>query len=67
MAFGLEQYAKIAAVMRSLSGKAVVSVNDIPEMREAFSGLPMQTITTRHTVGRTDRAVRAELLIKNSP
>jgi DNA adenine methylase len=34
--FGLEQYAIMADLARSIKGKIMISVNDIPEMREAF-------------------------------
>jgi DNA adenine methylase len=36
--FGLENYDQMASLMGSMKGKAVVSVNDIPEMRKAFKG-----------------------------
>lgn len=39
VAFGLKQYDRMAQLLRSMKGKAVVSVNDIPAMRTAFDGL----------------------------
>lgn len=49
--FGLQEYTHMAELMRSIKGRAVVSVNDIPAMREAFAGLPMQRVAIRYTVG----------------
>lgn len=49
--FGLHEYTHMAELMRSIKGRAVVSVNDIPAMREAFAGLPMQRVAIRYTVG----------------
>jgi DNA adenine methylase len=64
--FGLEQYDVMAALARSIEGKMLISVNDIPEMRKAFEGLPMERLETTYTVGGGgDKTVRGELLIRN--
>lgn len=49
--FGLEQYDLMACLMGTMKGKAVVSVNDIPEMRQAFKGHHMQRVGIRYSVG----------------
>lgn len=62
--FGLDQYHAIAKCARTMQGQALISVNDTPEMREAFAGLPMQDLDIRYTVGGTQRAGKhRELLI----
>ncbi len=65
--FDLEQYARMAQLMRSMKGKAVVSVNDIPQMRQAFKGLAMKRLSIRYTVGGAGRGLepKGELLIRN--
>lgn len=65
--FGLEQYGRMAELMATMKGKAVVSVNDIPEMRQAFKGLTMKRLTISYTVGAAaaTRQPRGELLIRN--
>lgn len=65
--FGLEQYAEMADLARSIKGKMIVSVNDIPEMRQAFKGLAMERLDIRYSVGGSTRTARtsAELLIRN--
>lgn len=65
--FGLEEYARMAELMRGMKGKAVVSVNDIPQMREAFAGLAMKRLATNYTVGASGqgRGEKWELLIRN--
>lgn len=65
--FGLEQYARLADLARSIRGRMVVSVNDIPEMRTAFAGLPMERVTTSYTVsrGQSGRKPVGELVICN--
>ena len=65
--FGLDNYSEIAGLMRSVAGKVIVSVNDIPEMRQAFKGLPMRRVTIGYTVGKTPASRKAvgELIITN--
>lgn len=67
--FGLEQYDRMAELLRSMQGHAIVSVGDIPEMRKAFDGLPIRRVTTRYTVGSSAEArkVAGELIISNRP
>jgi len=65
--FGLEQYAQMAELMRAMKGRAVVTVNDIPAMREAFAGLPMTRVAIRYTVGvpAHRRGEAGELIIRS--
>lgn len=65
--FGLEQYDRMAELLRSMKGKAAVSVNDIPAMRQAFKGLTMKRLAIKYTVGAAGRGrqERGELLITN--
>lgn len=65
--FGIEQYEKMAELMRCMKGKAVVSVNDIPEMRQAFEGFQMQSVGIRYSVGASGqgRDKKHELIIQN--
>jgi len=64
VSFGLEEYDKLAALAKSMKGKVMISVNDIPEMRRAFDGLNMESVVIYYTVG-GGRAERKELIIKN--
>lgn len=65
--FGLDQYTLMADLLRTMKGKAAVSVNDIPEMRSAFKGLTMKRMVTNYTVGASGagRQAKGELLITN--
>lgn len=65
--FGLEQYARMAELARSIKGHMIISVNDIPEMRQAFDGLPMERLEITYTVGGNGRSkgTAGELLIRN--
>ena len=64
--FGLEQYDRMAELLKSMKGKAVVSVNDHPEMRRAFAGLKHRPLSIIYSVGSAEhRAPSRELVITN--
>lgn len=66
--FPFEQYAALADTMRSMKGKAIISVNDVPEMRRTFAGMATKRVAIRYTVGgRQGPAERGELIIRNWP
>ncbi|MBL4775367.1 MAG: hypothetical protein JKY87_04860 [Mariprofundus sp.] len=56
--FGLDQYALMAGLMRSMKGKAIIH----PAMREAFADLSMKQLKIKYTAS---CGAAAELLIWN--
>ena len=66
MEFGLENYNCMAELARSIKGKMIISVNDIPEMRQIFSGLNIQTVDISYNLKVTGKSSRKkELIILN--
>lgn len=64
--FEWAQYEAMADLMRSIKGKAIISINDHPQIRECFAGFHMETVPISYTVGGGGRAVdRTELVIFN--
>jgi len=65
--FAPEQYTLLAERMRSMRGKAVLTINDVKPMREAFKGFEIKRVTINYTVGRQQkaRAPRGELIVMN--
>lgn len=64
--FGLDQYDRLAALARSIKGRMIISVNDIPEMRQAFKGLTMDRVDIAYSVAKAaDRKTTGELVIRN--
>ncbi len=64
--FGFEHYGHMAELAKSIKGKMVISVNDIPEMRKVFAGLSMKSVPINYSVGGNQRGKdRAELIIWN--
>ncbi|MBN9411328.1 MAG: DNA adenine methylase [Burkholderiales bacterium] len=61
--FEFTQYERMAELMRGLRGKAILSINDHPDIRRVFDGFQMETLDIEYTVGGADRARRGELII----
>ncbi len=56
----------MAELARTMQGTMIISINDHPDIRAVFAGLPMQAIPITYTVGGGDRgADRMELVIGN--
>lgn len=66
VAFEFDQYQAMAKLMRMLKGKAILSINDHPQIREVFAGFPTKTVSIDYTVGGPGKgASRKELIIKS--
>ena len=66
MPFPWEQYELMAAKLKTIKGKAVVSINDHPAIRECFKDYGLEALTLDYTVGGgANRVERGELVIYN--
>jgi len=65
--FGMEQYVEMAELMRGMKGKAILSINDHPDIREVFDGLPLLPLQLQYTIGGGGRSggKAGELIIKS--
>ncbi|MFL9860797.1 DNA adenine methylase [Paraburkholderia madseniana] len=63
--FAYSEYVEMAARLRSLKGKAIVSLNDHPDIRRAFDGFHIETVDIKYTVGGGRGAARSEVIIFN--
>ncbi|WP_158781015.1 DNA adenine methylase [Pantoea sp. BAV 3049] len=63
--FGMDQYVQMAELARTIKGKIIISVNDHPDMREAFKGLTIDTAVTTYSVGSNNGYKAGELIIRN--
>lgn len=61
--FPLAQYERMAEVMRQIKGKAIISLNEHPEIRRIFAGFEMETLDITYTVGGGKGAARSEVII----
>ena len=63
--FNLDQYDQMATLAKSIKGKMIVSVNNIPEMRKAFADLTIETVDITYAVDGNNRSKRSELIVRN--
>ena len=63
--FEPEEFQSMATQLEGLKGRFLLSINDVPEVRDIFAAFPMQPVRTTYTVGATNdaRGARGELLI----
>lgn len=63
--FAPEDFARLADQLRGLKGRFLMSINDVPEIRELFASFALQEVSTSYTVGKQagSRGTRGELLI----
>lgn len=66
--FGFEQYERMAACLAALKGKAIVTLNDHPDIRRVFAAFRMEQVDINYQVGGAHKAVkRRELIIYSWP
>lgn len=64
--FPAENYTQMAEMARTIKGKMIISVNDIPEMRQAFSRLDMLSVGIKYSLQMNAKpSPQRELIIKN--
>jgi len=63
--FEFDQYGRMAELAKSIKGGMIISVNDIPEMRQVFSGMVMTSVDVKYTVGGKQGKSAKELIIRN--
>lgn len=62
--FGPEQFEEMAELMRNMKGKAIISLNDHPDVRRWFAGFHFESTDIKYTVGGSENAKEArEVLI----
>lgn len=61
--FGFEQYEEMAELLARLDGKAIVTLNDHPDIRQAFARFHIESTDIRYTVGGGSGVERREVII----
>ncbi|BBB60252.1 hypothetical protein UNDKW_1979 [Undibacterium sp. KW1] len=62
--FGIEQYELMADTLKKLKGKAIISLNDHPDIRRIFAGFEIDTVPIKYSVGGGGKTVdRMEVII----
>ncbi|PKH71804.1 modification methylase [Stenotrophomonas sp. Betaine-02u-21] len=60
--FPLQQYEQLASTMAGLKGRAILTINDHPEMRRLFDQFERREVPIRYTVGGGAGVARTELI-----
>jgi DNA adenine methylase len=65
--FSRDDFAAMAGCLKGLKGRFILSINDVPEIRETFAGFAFREVKTTYSVGGGNgvKPERAELLISN--
>lgn len=65
--FARQDFQRLSDVLTGIKGRFLMSINDVPEIREIFSWAAMEEVSTCYTVGTKvdSRGERGELLIGN--
>ena len=63
-----EDFDRLAALARQSQGRFLISLNDVPEVREIFDGLHFLPLNTTYTIGKTGPGKKVgEVLIGSEP
>jgi DNA adenine methylase len=65
--FSRADFAAMAERLRGVKGRFIMSINDVPEIRQTFAGFEFQEVLTSYTIGTSSERSndRPELLISN--
>jgi len=61
--FAWDQYETMARLMREMKGRAILSINDHPDIRACFEGLQMEVVPITYQVGGGAKGVERNKLI----
>lgn len=61
--FSRAEFEAMAALLRTIKGRFLLSINDHPDVREIFAGFDFEEVETTYQVGGMDRAKRVGELI----
>ena len=65
--FTRADFSRLADLLAGISGRFVMSINDLPDVRDAFAAFRMKAVMTTYSVGKqaTARGAFGELLVSN--
>lgn len=65
--FDRSEFERMASVLRGLQGRFILSINDVPEIRKAFTGFTVKPVSLTYTVARSTNVHQARELIISGP
>jgi DNA adenine methylase len=64
--FGKSDFSNLANILKDIKGKFIMSINDVPEIREIFKDFHIKEVKTTYTTGTQTGKAANELLISNT-
>ena len=61
----MENYQEMAEILAGIKANFILSINDVPEMREVFKGFKVQPVALKYSASRGSQTQGRELLIMN--
>lgn len=61
--FGREQFAQLSEALQRLQGRFILSLNDVPEVRELFAWASMEVVDLSYQAGGGDKTKRAREVV----
>ncbi|MBW8017427.1 MAG: DNA adenine methylase [Planctomycetes bacterium] len=68
--FDIEDHKRLAKTLKKIKGKFMLSINDHPDIRKLYKGLPLLKVKVKYSVARVKTPAardRSELIIANHP
>jgi DNA adenine methylase len=56
-------FIRLAALLSTISGRFILSVNDVPETREIFARFAIESVSTRYTIAGGKWSDVAEIIV----
>ena len=63
--FSREEFARLAGILAGIEGRFLLSLNDVPEVREMIAGFKIEPVQTRYTCHDGANKPAGEVLIRN--
>lgn len=63
--FDKNDFETLCSLMKSMKGKAAMSINDVPEIRELFKDFSIISVETMYSIGMANKFKAKELVIMN--
>ncbi|RMG80634.1 MAG: hypothetical protein D6712_17880 [Chloroflexi bacterium] len=63
--FSAEDHALLADILKRIKGKFLISYNNVPEIRELYSGYNIQEVKTKYSISSQGHQDVREILVKN--
>jgi DNA adenine methylase len=64
--FARQDFDRMAAQLETMKGTFLLSINDVPQIREAFAAFTISPVRTTYSITKSAGSPAAELLISNT-